>query len=504
VLAAAFSLLAAGCGGGGGGGGLDETLRYFPPGSPAVVVVSTDLESDQVRNLDAIVMRRAHRSIEELLRESAGNAGLSWSKDVEPLLGNELVIGLTGPPLGGAFTGGLLAAFHASSGSKLRSVLDRTHALRRGEKVGDARLYHVVDGGPPLAADGSVLLIAGSEGQLRAAIDRGHGGDHLEEERFTRALKGLPEDALVRAYGNVAPLGVLPQLSRLRGIPWFDALRTVAATLSFEPHRPVLDFAFNTDPSNLEASDLPVATGDSPPEVLRHAGEVVGGNRNQSLTTAFLFRIAEAVLPDSRFVQDVHALERELGIDFESELLRQFDGPSASDVSLDGKTFAARSTVSDPADLQQTIGQLAPHLPRLVTALQGLQSEGEALLFLFAPDILPLRGSGIRVTPPARAGGFWHVTGLEGEGPDELWFGVVGSQFVVASSEELGRRVATEPTEAVEAAHGSAVLRVDLGKAPREQLEQADLTPLQPLGELVAWLRASTKRVRGQIRLELP
>jgi hypothetical protein len=504
VLAAAVAIVASGCGGGGGGGGLDETLSYFPPGASAVVVVSTDLESAQFRNLDAIVEARAHRRIEELLRDAAANVGLSWSKDVKPLLGRELVVGLTAPPVGGPFTGGILAAFHASSGSKLRDVLDRIHALRKGEKIGDARLYRVVDGGATLAADGSVLLFGTSDGQLRAALDRAHGGDHLEEARLDRALDGLPADALVRAYADVPTLGVIPQLARFRGIAWFDALRTVAVTLSFKPHRPVVDFAANTDASRLTSRDLPVATGDRPPGVLDRSGDVVGGNRNQSLTTAFLFRIAEVALPQSRFVEDVHALERELGIDFEQEVLRQFNGPSASAVSLDGKTFAARSEVSDPARLQQLIVRLAPHLPRLVVALQGLQGEGQALLFLFAPDILPLQQSSIRVTPPAQPGGFWHVTGIEGEGPSALSFGVVGSRFVVASSDELARQVATEPARSVPGAHGGAVLRVDLSQTPREQLERANLTALQPLGELVAWVRASVKRVRGQVGLELP
>jgi hypothetical protein len=308
----------------------------------------------------------------------------------------------------------------------------------------------------------------------------------------------------MRAYGDVTTLGGVPQLARFRGIPWFDALRTVATTLSFARGRAILDFAAHTDPSHLKTSDLPVSTGDDPPAVLRHAGEIVAANRDQSLTTAFLFRIAEVSLPDSRFVQDVHTLERQLHINFVDEVLRQFNGPSASAVSLDGKTFAARSDVSDPARLQRVIPRLAPHLPQLITGLQGLQSEGEALLFLFAPDALVGQGTTVRVTPPAGPNGFWHVTGLQGEGPDELYFGVVGKRFVVASSMDVARRVATEPTEKVAGAHGAAVLRVDLGKVPRQQLEQANLTPLQPLGEFVAWLQASRKQVRGQIRLGLP
>jgi hypothetical protein len=74
----------------------------------------------------------------------------------------------------------------------------------------------------------------------------------------------------------------------------------------------VLDFALDTDPDGLGEEDLPLATGSEAPGV-----------------------------------------ERELGIDFASEVLRQFDGPSASAVSPDGQTFAARSVVSDPEALER-------------------------------------------------------------------------------------------------------------------------------------------------------
>ena len=52
-------------------------------------------------------------------------------------------------------------------------------------------------------------------------------------------------------------------------------------------------------------------------------------------------------------------------------MLRQFNGPSASAVSVDGETFAARSTVRDPERLKRLLPRLAPHLPRLVAGLEA-------------------------------------------------------------------------------------------------------------------------------------
>jgi hypothetical protein len=47
-------------------------------------------------------------------------------------------------------------------------------------------------------------------------------------------------------------------------------------------------------------------------------------------------------------VRGVHSPEEELGIDFVDEVLRQFDGPSASSVSIDRRDVlppAARSAI---------------------------------------------------------------------------------------------------------------------------------------------------------------
>src|ERR671933_317984 len=90
-LCGAFALTASACGGSSAGSGLDSSLKYYPTGTRLLLVLSADLESDQFKNLDRIVEARAHKSIESFLQDEVSNAGLSWEKDVKPLLGNELV-----------------------------------------------------------------------------------------------------------------------------------------------------------------------------------------------------------------------------------------------------------------------------------------------------------------------------------------------------------------------------------------------------------------------------
>src|SRR6185295_4344384 len=120
------------------------------------------------------------------------------------------------------------------------------------------------------------------------------------------------------------------------------ALTAWGGGLGFDGHKAVLDLVARTDPAKVKDTDLPVAPGGPAPEVLKRDDQIVAANRNQSYTTAFFFRAMEQLYPRSRFVRDVHALEAATGIDFVQEVLRQFDGPSASAVSPDGKTFAAR------------------------------------------------------------------------------------------------------------------------------------------------------------------
>jgi hypothetical protein len=112
-----------------------------------------------------------------------------------------------------------------------------------------------------------------------------------------------------------------------------------------------------------------------------------------------------------------------------------------------------------------------------------------------------LQADRVRVT---QEGDLWRATGLEGEGPDELWFGVLGDVFVVASTEDLARQVATEETVELEGAQGAGVLRVDLSRTPRPALEELGLDDFGRLGELVAWVEAGEERLRGQVRVELP
>jgi hypothetical protein len=509
ALACAAPLVACGGGGGGGGGELDDTLGYLPDDAGLVVVVSTDLESEQLRRLDRKIVRPASHgdTLEDLLREAAEDARLSYDEDLKPLLGNPLAVGTQSAvgPFGEGESPGFTAAIETRDGDKLREVVEKVPGLERDGEESGADLY----AGPDdiaLAIEGDTLVLAQDRITLRRALEQHDSSGRLTSGELDEALADLPEDAFVRVRGSVDTLLALrPEAARLRSLPWVAALRTVGIAASFpDDDHLVLEASLNTD--EVSDDDLPIAPGAEAPEIARREGEIAGANRDQSRTTVFLLRAARALFPDSRFVRAVDSVEQDLGIDFEDEILRQFNGPSVSTLTFDGQSFAARSEVRDPDRLREQLRVLAPRLPQLVEGLDGLRSQGLALLLLFAPDApVTTEALGqVQVESPTGESDLYHVSGLSGDGPSDLYFGVIGDVFVVGSDEERARSITDAPTEQVEGAHGAAVTRFDAREGTGELLDRFGIGADFPVGEVVGSLEASSEQVRATLRVELP
>ncbi|HEX2045352.1 MAG TPA: DUF3352 domain-containing protein [Gaiellaceae bacterium] len=501
-LLAACLVATAACGGGEPAGSIDDTVGYFPADAGAVVVLSTDFESEQWQVFDREVARRAiGLSIENALRELAAELEVSYEDDIEPLLGNELVAGTTGPDGPVGEDAGFVAALQVTDEARLRDLLETVELLEPAGEEADREAYRLRDSEVHVALDGDVLVAAESRATLAEALGRSDGSDRLTQEAFDSALDGLPEDALIRVFGDAGWVFGREETAALREVPWFDALTTFGLAATFAEEEVTLEAVANTDGRELAEDELPLAVGEEAPEVVARPNEVAGGNANQSVTTVFLLRTAEVVFPDSRFVRRVHELEAELGIDFEEEILRQFDGPSVSLLGPDGQSFAARSEVRDPDLLREQLRALAPHLPELVEGLEGLTSQGLAALLLFAPDApaLPEALQGVTVQEPSAEDGLYRVSGLTGDGPAELYFGLVGDVFVVASDEARARDIAEAETEGIDGAEGAAAARLLLEESGA--LEERFGTAAADVEEVAGWVRASTDELRATLRI---
>ena len=213
---------------------------------------------------------------------------------------------------------------------------------------------------------------------------------------------------------------------------------------------------------------------------------IASASANQSLTTVFLARLARELWPDSRFVRRVERLERKQGLRVEDEVLRQFSGPSLTITRPrrdGGVDFAARSTLRDPAAMAQLLPRLYPALPGILEGLQGLGNTRLTGSLLVAPDAPLVPGAllALRTAPPA--GHLLELRGVSpsGIGPDRIVFGVLGDDFVVASSRKLAQEIARMPT--APAAKAGTRLRVDVPRL-------LDTSELEDEKELRALLRA--------------
>jgi hypothetical protein len=299
-------------------------------------------------------------------------------------------------------------------------------------------------------------------------------------------------------------------------VPWIQALRTVSAGIRLEDDEIDAHARVSTDPDSLSEDDLPLATGDDAPEAGDLDGRIAAANRDQSRTTVFLATLARTAYPNSDFVREVERLEADLGISFEDEVLRQFNGPSAS-IATPGGDFAAVSDLADPEQMRALLPKLAPRLPSILRGLHGLGNTGLVALLLMAPDAplvpgaLPALSGGIEVRPVPGEKDLYEISGLDTErvgGPEfavpSVIFGMIDDRFVVATTIGEAHRVAEMDVSGVEGAHGAAVLRTDLGSWARDQLDRTLGVKTLPMREVTGDLRASLDGIEGRLRVEIP
>jgi hypothetical protein len=411
------------------------------PAEPVMVaIVDTDVDGDQVESFDDTLGKQLlGRDVEDVLTEALRDADISYEDDVKPLLGSPLVIGVEES---GDEDAEVVAAIAVGDEDKLRETLD---------KLPDVERYTFVD-------DGMLVVSDTSEG-LDAARARHDDGQGLDPDVVEATVGALPEDALLTLYADVDDgLMPMPELAPLKDAPWFDSITSFGAALSFEGQRVRAEALVATDHARPE--DLPVVSGTSEqPHVVARDGWISGANVNQSQTTTFLLRAVRAAFPDSEFVRDVATVERERGIDFEREFLRQFDGPSQSLLAPDGR-FAARSEVRDPERLAATLEKVAPDLGRLVEDLQALRSTGLGVLLLLAPDAPAasnvLESANVEVT--ALGDDLYRMSALEDPAPASIVFGLIDGVFVVAEDEQAAAEIAAAPTQPFDGPPGPAVL----------------------------------------------
>ncbi|MET0762660.1 MAG: DUF3352 domain-containing protein, partial [Thermoleophilaceae bacterium] len=314
LLACLAPAALAGCGGGDdeSPGALDAGLAHLPKEAPLAVAIDTDLEGDQYKALDSILGKfpLEASSVRELLRDQIGGGGsnVDFERDIEPILGNPLVIGATDVASlsGSSETEDFVITLQAKDKGALDDLIEKTGPEETGEVAGATKYK---DSGTNFAVEDDLVVIAPSEEELDQALERADGDDHLDTDTFEAGLDGLPGSALARVYADLeALLASQPGGERARRLEWLGALRTLGLTATARDDRVEVEFNLRTDPEGLTDGDLPIPTGDESPPVITRDGEIGFGIREPAQIVRFAEVAGQAIDP-SGFADYVRAKE---------------------------------------------------------------------------------------------------------------------------------------------------------------------------------------------------
>ena len=466
VLITSAALLTAGCGSKSSGSALDTALDYVPKAAPFVIAIDTNPDGGQWQQVDHLLGKFPFGGQVKGQFKNAFNArsGVNYDKDIRPLLGNDLVVAITGA---------------GSSGGKTPYVL----AWKVKDEAAAKRLIQSRPTNLAVVKDG-VVVAADSKPALDAALKRAGGSDHMTEQDFTSALGTLPHDALVRAVGNFQALLTGPQAAAARKVKWLGALRTFGVTLRAEPDGIAWAFDTKTDSGGLTPKDLPLAAGTLSPPVVKRAGEIGFGIRDPAQIVTFGQQVARITNSQGygKYVSDKAKLSKQLGVNVDRDLIGQLTGNATMSVGLKG-AFALRADLRDPAAATRTLRTVAP---RLVTIAKS-------------------RGKTAALSAPKNGKGFYALTEPNGK---KVAFGVVGGSFILATDAARAAQFAGESPSAVAGTKGSLVVSSDaraLANAVAAQRGQGVAAQIVTgaLGDLVGSLESETSGLKGTLKLQI-
>ncbi len=482
---------AAGCGGGDSGSALDSTLAFLPKDTTFAVAVDTNVDGDQYKALAKLLNKfpfgnQVRDNLLGQLEQSSG--GINYNDDVKPVLGNPLVVGAVDPQALSGNSNAFIVALKAKDKGKLQDLVDKMKPRKTGEASG-ATLYR--DSDTSFAVKNDMVVLANDDGQLKQALERADGDDHFGEDAFNQGLSGLPDNALARVYTDVeALLKNDPNSADARRIRWVAALRELGLTVTARDDGLDVDFRVRTE-GDLSDGDLPIASGDEAPPVIKHPGEIGLGIRDLAHIVHFGENAGQSVDPSGfgDYEQAKKTIDRQLGVSLDNDLIAQLTGNVSATVALNGG-FGLRADLKDPREFERTLTKIANVLPSFA------------------------RGAGfgpVQLTKPTGQRGFYSLKRADGS---EVDFGVAGDVLVVASDARRAALLAREQPVDVPGASGSVTMSTDAEQLVNNLLKQFgaafglnDLGALgtglftRPLGDLNGHLSASPDELRGKFSL---
>jgi hypothetical protein len=331
-------------------------------------------------------------------------------------------------------------------------------------------------------------VFADTKQAVTAALEQHERDDRLTEDTFNSSLSGLNTNALARVYFNVQELiNGDPSTTAARKVKWVAALRTFGLTASSENDGIAVDFNLKTDSSQLQDSDLPIATGDQSPPVSGKPGELAFAIRGLDQTERFAESVAQTISPSSYgdFQQAKATIGKQIGIDVDKDLIGQLSGNTIVTLDINGH-FAARSEPKDPTAFATTLRKFSR---------------------VAAPFA---QGAGLPNAKLTRVRGLYKLSGSNGK---TYYYGMVGKVFVVSNQLSRLAQLAAESPAAVPGAKGAIAINTDAGKLVAQIIQQAAGGGLGgafggslitgPLGNLTGSVASSTSGLTGHMKLAI-
>jgi hypothetical protein len=382
-------------------------------------------------------------------------------------------------------------ALEAKDGDKAEDFV-RRDAREVGERNG-ANIYESESGGTFTALNGDTMVLSNSKQTIEQALETRDGDDRLREDDLEEAFGDLPDDALLRMYGDAQRLiEDSAGTEDARKSKWVSALRKFAITADAVDDGVEVQFRLETE--GLSEEDLPMAAGEESPAVVARENEVSFALRN--VTQAIKFgEVTGQEIDATEFGQYQAAknlLGSRLGIDVDEDIYGQFEGDTSVSVALDGK-FASRSELRDAAAFETTLAKIADE-----------------------PDLLArlLDEDEVQIEKPR---GGEKLYGLVSSDGDRLVYGVVNGVFILANDPAKAEQIATGEPAPVEGAEGAFALKAD-GEAIANDIAEdllgdqlGGLAELlggisaftEPVGDLTGSMRNETDALTGRFKLAI-
>src|SRR5205823_14772537 len=102
---------------------------------------------------------------------------------------------------------------------------------------------------------------------MTSALDRHANSGGISQNDYGRAVAGLPQNALVEAFGNLTGVLSTPRAANARKVPWVGALRGYAAAINASANGLSFQYKLDTTGAALTTSQLPIASGSATPSL---------------------------------------------------------------------------------------------------------------------------------------------------------------------------------------------------------------------------------------------